>query len=90
MRACHTTSMRSARPCGPATTVRLAEAAHLLKGSAQNLGAAELGRVCQTLEDAGLEEDLREVDHLLVALEEQASAAVEALCALEIPGVLAV
>ena len=70
--------------------VRLTEAAHLLKGSAQNLGVAELGRVCQALEDAGLEEDLRGAEHLLVVLQEQASGAVEALRALELPGGLAV
>ena len=69
---------------------RLSEAAHLLKGSAQNLGAAELGRVCQTLEDAGLAGDLSRADRLLTALQEQASAAVAALRALEVPGELAV
>jgi CheY-like chemotaxis protein len=70
--------------------VRLAEAAHLLKGSAQNLGAAELGRVCQALEDAGREQNLSEAAELLGALEEQASGAVEALRALGVPGGLAV
>jgi CheY-like chemotaxis protein len=69
---------------------RLAEAAHLLKGSAQNLGAAELGRVCQALENAGLDEDLRRAEELLGRLEQQASGAVEALFALQVPGELAV
>jgi PAS domain S-box-containing protein len=67
---------------GAGAHARLVEAAHLLKGSAQNLGAVEVGRVCQVLEDAGLEQDLGKVDHLLAALEEQAAAAVTALSAL--------
>jgi CheY-like chemotaxis protein/HPt (histidine-containing phosphotransfer) domain-containing protein len=62
---------------------RLAEAAHLLKGSAQNLGVAEMGRTCQALEDAGLGQDLASAESLLGDLEDQAVAAVEALRALE-------
>ncbi len=58
---------------------RLAEAAHLLKGSAQNLGAAEVGRTCQLLEDAGLGGDADCGESLLRTLEEQADEAVTAL-----------
>ncbi len=58
---------------------RLSEAAHLLKGSAQNLGAAEVGRTCQLLEDAGLGGDVDSVADLFPTLEQQADTAVTAL-----------
>jgi PAS domain S-box-containing protein len=50
---------------------RLVETAHVLKGSAQNLGAAELGRTCQALENAGDHEDITEAKPLLLLLTEQ-------------------
>jgi HPt (histidine-containing phosphotransfer) domain-containing protein len=67
---------------------RVAESAHLLKGSSQNLGAVEVGRACQALEDAGLKQDLTDGDELLGALEEQAACAVAALhaCAVQVAG----
>ena len=37
---------------------RLSETAHVLKGSAQNIGAVALGRLCAELEDAGRHDDL--------------------------------
>ena len=66
--------------------VRLSSAAHLLKGSAQNLGASEVGRVAHELEAAGLSRDLSEADDLLRTLEEQVTLAVDALLALEVTG----
>lgn len=58
---------------------RLVEAAHVLKGSALNLGAAELGRICQALEDAGENEDITEANALLLLLSEQVERASYAL-----------
>jgi PAS domain S-box-containing protein len=58
---------------------RLVEAAHVLKGSAQNLGAAELGRICQDLEDAGEHEDIAAASTLLVLMTEQVELATYAL-----------
>jgi CheY-like chemotaxis protein/HPt (histidine-containing phosphotransfer) domain-containing protein len=49
----------------------LTRAAHALKGSAQNLGAAEVGRVCQALEAAGEHGDFTEATRLSVELHHQ-------------------
>jgi len=48
---------------------RLVEAAHALKGSAVNLGAVEVGRVCAALEDAGGRQDAFAAADLLPTLE---------------------
>jgi PAS domain S-box-containing protein len=61
---------------------RLVAAAHLLKGSAQNLGGSELGRVCQSLEDAGGRGDLTEARGQLPRLTEQVELTLKALRAL--------
>jgi len=65
--------------------VRLAESAHLLKGSAENLGAVEVGRTCQLLEHAGYTGDLSSADGLLATLAGQTSTAIEALQVLSSP-----
>lgn len=49
----------------------LATAAHGLKGSAQNLGAAEVGRVCQGLEEAGEHGNITEATRLSAELHHQ-------------------
>jgi two-component system sensor histidine kinase/response regulator len=51
--------------------VRLSAAAHALKGSAQNLGAAEVGRLCQLLEAAAERLDLVAATALVATLEQQ-------------------
>jgi PAS domain S-box-containing protein len=61
---------------------RLVDAAHVLKGSAQNLGAAEVGRVCQALESAGGQEDTGAAEALIPVLTEQVDRASYALKAL--------
>ena len=61
---------------------RLVEAAHTLKGSAQNLGAVEVGRVCEALENAGGRKDAFEAADLLPVLESQLELTVLALQAL--------
>jgi CheY-like chemotaxis protein/HPt (histidine-containing phosphotransfer) domain-containing protein len=58
---------------------RLAMAAHSLKGSAQNLGAAEVGRACQALEDAGDRHDITDAPGLLLELRRQVDLTVLAL-----------
>jgi HPt (histidine-containing phosphotransfer) domain-containing protein len=50
-----------------------------LKGSAVNLGAVEVGRVCEALEDAGLREDAFTASDLLPTLEDLVE---RTLCAL--------
>ena len=52
-----------------------------LKGSGQNLGAAELGRVCQALENAGEHEDITEAKAMLLPLSERVSYALKRLAA---------
>ncbi len=70
-------AIRSAVAC--ADHPRLVASAHLLKGSAQNLGAAEVGRTCQLLEDAGQSEELTEAAALADQLPEQVESTVAAL-----------
>jgi CheY-like chemotaxis protein len=57
----------------------LARAAHALKGSAQNLGAAEVGRVCQALEAAGEQENSPEATRLSAELHQQVGRTQQAL-----------
>jgi PAS domain S-box-containing protein len=58
---------------------RLMEAAHRLKGSAQNLGAVEVGRLCEALENAGGRRDAFEAADLVPVLERQLELTVQAL-----------
>ena len=50
---------------------RLFAAAHALKGSAQNLGAAEVGRLCQLLEEAAQRRDVATASELMTTLGQQ-------------------
>jgi PAS domain S-box-containing protein len=61
---------------------RLMSSAHLLKGSAQNLGATRVGQVCQTLEDLALGGDLGEAVALVPDLRRQVELTRTALRAL--------
>jgi len=61
---------------------RVVEAAHRLKGSALNLGAVEVGRVCQALEDAGGQQDAFAASDLLPVLEDLVERTLMALRAL--------
>ncbi|MEO7352077.1 MAG: ATP-binding protein, partial [Marmoricola sp.] len=54
-----------------ADSSRLIMCAHVLKGSAQNLGAFEVGRVCQALEDIGLDGDISDAVALVPDLRRQ-------------------
>ena len=58
---------------------RLVSAAHALKGSALNLGAAELARLCHALEHAGQRLDTAEARALVDSLAERAEIALVAL-----------
>ncbi len=58
---------------------RLVSAAHALKGSALNLGATELARLCNALEDAGLRLDTAGARALVDSLAERAAIALLAL-----------
>lgn len=58
---------------------RLAQAAHLLKGSAENIGAAAVGRLCAELEEAGRNEDLDSALQAAGRLDEVLSRALHAL-----------
>lgn len=60
---------------------RLFAAAHSLKGSAQNLGAAEVGRVCQLLEEAAERRDTGTAIELTAALGQQVELTSAALTA---------
>jgi two-component system sensor histidine kinase/response regulator len=60
-------------------STRLVANAHMLKGSAQNLGAAALGQVCHWLEEAGRRPDLDEARGLLPLLVERAQLSCRAL-----------
>ncbi len=62
---------------------RLVEAAHSLKGSAQNLGAADVGRVCGALEDAGRRKDEIAAAELIPVLEDLVQRTLSALRVLE-------
>jgi two-component system sensor histidine kinase/response regulator len=57
----------------------LVAAAHALKGSAQNLGAAEVGRSCRALEEAAERLDHSEAAELMAGLRLQAGRTVVAL-----------
>ena len=59
--------------------VQLVDAAHRLKGSAQNLGAVEVGRVSQALEAAGERQDIADAVALIPLLAEQVERASYAL-----------
>ncbi len=59
--------------------VQLVEAAHRLKGSAQNLGVVEVGRACQALEAAGERQDIADAVALIPLLAEQVERASYAL-----------
>ncbi len=50
---------------------RLFTSAHALKGSAQNLGAAEVGRLCQLLEEAAQRGDVATASELVTTLGQQ-------------------
>ncbi|MET0997301.1 MAG: ATP-binding protein [Marmoricola sp.] len=58
---------------------RLVEAAHSLKGSALNLGAVEVGRLCEALEDAGGRQDAFAASDLLPGLEDVVERTLHAL-----------
>jgi CheY-like chemotaxis protein len=58
---------------------RLSMAAHALKGSAQNLGALEVGRACQALESAGDRRDVSEMEGLMSDLRLQVQLTLVAL-----------
>jgi PAS domain S-box-containing protein len=62
--------------------VQLVDTAHRLKGSAQNLGAVEVGRVCQALEAAGERLDITDAVALIPVLAEQVERASYALTGL--------
>ncbi len=57
----------------------LVEAAHALKGSALNLGAVEVGRVCAALESAGGRQDAVAASDLLPVLEDVVERTLQAL-----------
>jgi HPt (histidine-containing phosphotransfer) domain-containing protein len=58
---------------------RLVQAAHQLKGSAENLGAVTAGRLCAVLEEAGIREDLDSARPPARHLEDAVASAVRAL-----------
>lgn len=58
--------IRAAVASGIGDQVR--DAAHALKGSSSNIGAAQLSQLCKKLEDCGRNEELDSADDLLPAI----------------------